>query len=778
MIMVIAIFVTVLVIIAVINVNSVRKNSQKTANNIKQSIIAKGKTLSKNNSMAMVGMAEDNAFTAIQMLVSSTVSDDEDIVYGIYMDDMQMPWVYASPDNPGGTPQTREPLKDSIDLWASQLEQQDYKKYNHTTGEVFEFAAPVLVEDEILGHIRYGISTQSMIKSIKEARADGRASLIQTILILLVLLIVSIIAGLFIIRKLATRITKPIGSLVNSTKVIADGDYTKPVQSESNDEIGNLAQRFEVMRTTIKKYTDHLQDLVDEKMQEVNDILNNIDQGLFTINLDGTINEGYSAKANDILDVCDVSKKKIAELLRFDPKQEKSFKTWLNLIQKTHKSQRWKKLEKLAPVHQLELNPKAENDDQKFVSISYQKIYDKRINLSKVMILALDETEKRLKDMQMQEEKERHENEVKTILGIANTPPDEIAEFVDDTTNRIKTLRDNIERHLFGVVKQRTGHPDEEVYTITEDHIDELYRDIHTIKGNAGSYGFELLSRHAHIAEDVLEDLKKPLENRRDQTLKRLKDKLEDMDQVLDDVKQKIKLILGEEEDVSVRVPEKRISKIQEISKHLQSDLTPDLANELAQECEVLSWKPLKTLMRKYQKAVQKAARKLGKDVEFSIENDQQMFPPSMFNPLDEAIIHITRNAIDHGIESPEIRQETEKGPGHIAMSVVNEEGKWFVKVVDDGHGIDCQQLVEKCIGKNIITKEQSEEMSDKDKFNLLFNSGVSTAAEVTDISGRGMGMDIVYHKIKELGGSIDIDSTLGKGSSFTISVPEGVLGL
>ena len=287
MLLIVATFVVLLSTISFVNVIAINKNIEKTKKSIRNSLLAKGKTLANNNSMAMRGMAEDNAFTAIRDLVSSTVADDDDVVYGIYMDRQRIPWVNASVDTLTGAAQGNEPLDDSISLWAGSLDRLAYREYRRGNTIVMEFAAPVVLDDDILGHIRYGISTRSMEQLIREAQAGGHMTLRMLILAILSTGLFSLGIGYAVVRQQSMRITSPIGSLVASTKSISDGNYNIVVQQESNDEIGDLAGHFESMRATIKQYTDHLQELIDEKMQQVNDILNNIDQGLFTINLDG-----------------------------------------------------------------------------------------------------------------------------------------------------------------------------------------------------------------------------------------------------------------------------------------------------------------------------------------------------------------------------------------------------------------------------------------------------------------------------------------------------------
>lgn len=771
MILIAVTFALLLSVITVTNIISVNKNIDKSKRSIRNALVAKGMTLAKNNSMAMRGMAEDNAFSAIQPLVSSTVAEDADIVYGIYMNRARIPWVVASAENPSGIPENRDPRTDSLSQWAGGIDQLSLREYRTNHSGIIEFAAPVISDDEILGFIRYGLSTRSMEQSIHDAQIDGKATRNQAIFIILSMGLLSLGIGYFVIKRLATKITQPIGALVNSSKVISEGNYDTIVTLESNDEIGDLASHFETMRGTIQRYTNHLQELIDEKMQQVNDILDNIDQGLFTINLDGSVNQEYSSRANRILRVKDVASCKIKDLLRFDTKQEASFYTWLKLVQKRHNQQRWPKLAKLAPVQEIELITKPDLAELEYVSISYQRIYDKSGNLAKIMVLAMDETEKKLKDFQMAAERLKHENDVKLILTIANTPAEEIAEFTEDTSARMLNIKRAIDTHIDSVSKQRDTFPNCIPYTITNQAIDLIFRDIHTIKGNGGSYGFEMLSHFAHQTESQLEKLRDPQE-RRDDVLLVIKELIFNMDGCIADIHKKIQLIFGKDEEITIRIPEIRIKSIIDISNSIVSENADENTARLIAECTMLCWKPLRTLVRKYQKLALQVARKLHRNIVFTVVNSQQLYPEDSVSDIDEILIHLIRNAVDHGIEAPEVREELGKGVGRIQLSLSVSETKRIITITDDGHGIDYEQLIERCIDKNILTPQAASTLSAQEKQQLIFISGISTANDVSQISGRGVGMDIINHKITSLNGSIAISSELGKGSSFVLTLP------
>ncbi|MBF0397064.1 MAG: HAMP domain-containing protein [Desulfobacterales bacterium] len=757
MVIISIIFVAVLSIITVMNLITLNKAVEKSERDIWSSLIKKGSTLTYNNSLSLPLMMWNIDETAICHLVSSTVRDDEDIVYGIVMDPQYIPLANASNNNPSGIPQNREPLKDKASMWAGSLKNSNYKTFINNKEEVIEFAAPVIFieKDKLLGFIRYGLSTKSIHKAIYEVKKDGNNARNQMILILSFLCIFSLYFSYIIIKKVANRISQPINELVESARTITKGNYNIPVNVKSNDEIGNLSENFEMMRATIKKYTDHLQDLVDEKMQQVNDILNNIEQGLFTINLDGSVNKEYSARANEILKVSDISSCKIEDIFRLDSAQKQVFDTWLKLVREKHLKQRWHKLTKISPIQNLELEA-AGKDHKDYISISYEKIFDKNNNLSKIMILALDVTEKRLKELQMIEERKKHLNEMKIILSIAATHPEEIYEFLEDSNTRLKRFKESINEQKI----------------ISDEKFESLYRDMHTIKGNSGSYNFDLLSSYSHKIENILEELRCCDKNKTEKFVVNINEYLNKIEQSIEEINQKASILYGRGDEMMVRIPKGYINKILNLCTDITLSPQSDKVKELTQKCIMLSWKPLKTFAKKYQKTITKFAKQINKDIEFIIKNEQTLQPEDIFKNIDEALIHIFRNAVAHGIEIKSIRKQKGKGIGNITFEVIDQNNNKIFIISDDGNGIDIDKIVLNCIKKGIITKEESEKLTDKEKLELIYLPYSTTVDEITDLAGRGFGMNVVLQTVKNLCGTILIDSVLGERTTFTITIP------
>lgn len=295
MVIIATIFIVIITSIIYINFRTIENNLVKSQRTIKKSIFAKGNTLVANNSIAMQGMVADNAFSAIQSLVASTVTSDIDISYGIFMDTNSMPWVHASMENTSGELKTRSQLKDEASIWAVGLKEISNKSFIYKEGEVIEFAAPVIVDEEILGFIRYGINTLAMKESVAELINDGKRVRNKIIGTLLFIGSVSLTFSFFIVRAIAKKITNALDETVLMLKDTAEGegDLTKRLTVKNNDEVGELAKWFNL-------FIEKLQRIII-RIAEDSATLNSFSEDLS--NLAGSISDRsseMSTKSNDV----------------------------------------------------------------------------------------------------------------------------------------------------------------------------------------------------------------------------------------------------------------------------------------------------------------------------------------------------------------------------------------------------------------------------------------------------------------------------------------------
>ncbi|MDG5815556.1 chemotaxis protein CheA [Chitinispirillales bacterium ANBcel5] len=182
---------------------------------------------------------------------------------------------------------------------------------------------------------------------------------------------------------------------------------------------------------------------------------------------------------------------------------------------------------------------------------------------------------------------------------------------------------------------------------------------------------------------------------------------------------------------------------------------------------------PISVVFSKFPRVVRDLAKKLAKEVELAIIGQEVELDKSIIELLSDPLTHLIRNCVDHGIEAPQVRQKAGKSAkGKIVLRSFHEGGKVNIEITDDGAGINSEAVKKKAIEKSIITNEQAESMSEQEIQMLIFSAGFSTAKKVNDISGRGVGMDVVKTNIERLGGTIELQSQKGQGLTIYLRLP------
>ncbi|MGL2434083.1 chemotaxis histidine kinase/response regulator CheAY2 [Helicobacter pylori] len=182
---------------------------------------------------------------------------------------------------------------------------------------------------------------------------------------------------------------------------------------------------------------------------------------------------------------------------------------------------------------------------------------------------------------------------------------------------------------------------------------------------------------------------------------------------------------------------------------------------------------PVGKVFNKFPRMVRDLSRELGKSIELIIEGEETELDKSIVEEIGDPLIHIIRNSCDHGIEPLEERRRLNKPEtGKVQLSAYNEGNHIVIKISDDGKGLDPVMLKEKAIEKGVISERDAEGMSDREAFNLIFKPGFSTAKVVSNVSGRGVGMDVVKTNIEKLNGIIEIDSKVGVGTTQKLKIP------
>ncbi len=210
--------------------------------------------------------------------------------------------------------------------------------------------------------------------------------------------------------------------------------------------------------------------------------------------------------------------------------------------------------------------------------------------------------------------------------------------------------------------------------------------------------------------------------------------------------------------------------------KEVGSNITR-IADELQTSVMSIRMLPVKTVFQRFPRLVRDLARSLGKEVRLIIEGEGIELDKTILEQIGDPLVHVIRNSVDHGLEPPEERRASGKDAvGQIVLRAVRDAGGVSIEVADDGRGIDADALKRKALEKGLLTSATAAAMSEEAAFQLVFLPGLTTATKVTDVSGRGVGMDVVRSNVRNLQGSIEIRSKLGRGTTLLIKLPTSLM--
>jgi two-component system chemotaxis sensor kinase CheA len=378
-----------------------------------------------------------------------------------------------------------------------------------------------------------------------------------------------------------------------------------------------------------------------------------------------------------------------------------------------------------------------------------------------------------------------------------------------------------------------------------KDDLNDLYRDVHSLKGAAYLFGFTSIGDIAHAMESSLEPLREGThiqsldlmdmifksvrfievemdaikhgtqsdENRKlgpalirglSQANQNLKPNLEVVELKMDEKSSPVvlapALVQSEPQDrekdsaSSIRVPVALLDNLMTLmgemvlvrNQVLQfSNNSEDLdflnlskrlnvvTSEIQGEMMKTRMQPIGNVLSKYNRVVRDLSQELRKNITLNLYGSETELDKSLLESIKDPLTHIVRNSCDHGIENPETRMATGKSEnGNISIRAYHEGGQVVIEVTDDGKGLHRDALLKKALEKGLVTQAQTTNMTEKEIFNLIFAPGFSTAAVVTNVSGRGVGMDVVRTNIEKIGGTVELSSVAGRGTTTKIKIP------
>jgi two-component system, chemotaxis family, sensor kinase CheA len=214
-------------------------------------------------------------------------------------------------------------------------------------------------------------------------------------------------------------------------------------------------------------------------------------------------------------------------------------------------------------------------------------------------------------------------------------------------------------------------------------------------------------------------------------------------------------------------------NKLKDTSLMATSQRLNLITTELQESVMKTRMQPIGNIWSKFPRTVRDVALSCGKEVHIEMEGKETELDKTIIEAIKDPLTHLVRNAVDHGIETPQGRQAAGKDKkGHLHLRAFHEGGQVNIEISDDGAGLDSEKIRRKAIEKSLITAERAAHMSEREITNLIFLPGLSTAAKISNVSGRGVGMDVVKTNIEKIGGTVDVQSTVGSGTTVRMKIP------
>ena len=197
------------------------------------------------------------------------------------------------------------------------------------------------------------------------------------------------------------------------------------------------------------------------------------------------------------------------------------------------------------------------------------------------------------------------------------------------------------------------------------------------------------------------------------------------------------------------------------------------IVTEVQQQVMKTRMQPIGNVWNKFPRTVRDLALSCGKEVQLEMHGQDTELDRTIIEAIKDPLTHLVRNAIDHGIEAPDVRRSAGKdSAGRLSLRAFHEGGRVKIEIRDDGAGLNAERLLKKAIERGLVQEHQAKTMAERDVFNLIFLPGFSTAEKVTKVSGRGVGMDVVKTNVEKIGGAIDLQSSPGRGTTVSVSIP------
>jgi signal transduction histidine kinase len=557
-----------------------------------------------------------------------------------------------------------------------------------------------------------------IMMDLQTARDYASATAWRSLVLLGILTLAAIAIGGLVGTMLLRSIRVPIAGLVDGMDRIASGDREARLEDVGVAEFEELQSGFNDMAERL----DEAEQGLKRSYEGQRKLLDALPVGFLTMGRDFRVEPEYSLATERLIRRSDIAGTAFPELLF--PSGEDGRKAELGRYIKQLFENRTADddfLAEMNPVRELRFGG---DEGERFLAVSFDRLCDDS-RVESVLATIEDRTEVLAAETALEAERRSHKRDSDSIQAILSIGPGPLKDFFTET------------REMIGRIREGLGRLDDAA------EINSCFRLLHSIKGAAGSFGIEAIVMTAHEAEDIFAELRETEQAPSTQELVRINLLLGSIGEALDgfeDLVQRLKSTLSALEESDARGEERN-----ELDEFLKS---------------------LPTMVDQLQRSLAKPMR---------LETKVEIGEIPRLKEMRQVIIHLIRNAADHGLEDEYERLFQGKAKdGRIWLRIRPKDEKrsaYLIEVEDDGQGINFDRIAEKALEKGLLAKE--EPAADKSRLlSMLFRPGFSTKEKADEISGRGVGLDLVRDIVKSLGGNISVSSSRGRGTKFTITVP------
>lgn len=713
-----------LAIVLFLSARSSAQHLRAIEGSIEEGITSKGKVLTENHALALHGMILDNAFLDMQTLLARAVSQDPDLVYGLFVNSEGEALAFQKRGVPAG-----DQVAPEKDAWrALGLEQKELVTRKETIRrafrlgqEVVEVAEPVLGDDnEVLGTIRYGLSTRRMHQALTVAAEESKSQQLNSIALIGATVGLATLLGILLSRVQAVRITQPVQALTQAAIDLAGGERSVRVSINSGDELQVLGYSFNRMVEELKLSYGELEEMnrtLEHKVEErtlalagrnrdMRLVLDNVDQGFVTLSMDGVMASERSAVVDRWFGT-GPGRKFWQYLFATSPDFALGFELgWDQLV-----------ADVLPYEVALEQLPSRLNANGSSFSLRYIPLL-KDERLEGVLVVVADITDRLQREREEAELTEMMEAFRRLMLDRTG-----FLAFSSEAANMVKLV----------------CSPD-----AADGHV--LRSTLHTLKGNAAQMGLKVVAQLCHTLEDELatgDGMKS-----QDLLAKRWHALSEHVTQLVGD---------GGRSALEVSASD-YASLVNTLSREGKSTAL----------AELLTWKlePATRPLGRLADQARALAARLGKgNIDIEVQAGTVRLDPEVYGPLFSDLVHLVRNAIDHGIESPGERPASKPAAGKMTFKVQTRDSRLVFEISDDGRGIDWSAIAQLGASLGLPSRTPAERLA------ILCRQGVTTRSDISETSGRGVGMSAIKQRVDAMHGRLDVESS-GAGTKWTISLP------